>query len=32
MLKNGEKKWTTRYRNWDMIYNEFNILYPERSN
>ena len=28
--KNVEKKWTTRYPNWDMIYNELNILYPER--
>ena len=25
--KNIEKKWTTRYPNWDMIYNELNILY-----
>ena len=24
--KNVEKKWTTRYSNWDMIYNELNIL------
>ncbi len=30
--KNVEKKWTTRYPNWDMIYNELNILYPERLN
>ena len=30
--KNVEKKWTTRYSNWDMIYNELNILYPERLN
>lgn len=28
--KNIEKKWTTRYSNWDMIYNELNILYPDR--
>ena len=28
--KNIEKKWTTRYPNWDMIYNELNILYPNR--
>lgn len=25
-------KQTTRYSNWDMIYNELNILYPERLN
>ena len=30
--KNVEKKWNTRYPNWDMIYNELNILYPERLN
>src|SRR5574344_1732012 len=30
--KNIEKKWTTRYTNWDMIYNELNILYPDRLN
>ena len=30
--KNVEKKWTTRYPNWEMIYNELNILYPERLN
>lgn len=30
--KNVEKKWTTRYLNSDMIYNELNILYPERLN
>lgn len=30
--KNVEKKWTTRYPNLDMIYNELNILYPERLN
>ena len=30
--KNVEKKWTTRYPNWDMIYNELNILYPKRLN
>ena len=30
--KNIEKKWTTRYQNWDMIYNELNILYPDRLN
>ena len=30
--KNIEKKWTTRYPNWDMIYNELNILYPDRLN
>lgn len=28
--KNVEKKWITRYPNWDMIYNELNILYPDR--
>ena len=28
--QNIEKKWTTRYVNWDMIYNELNILYPNR--
>lgn len=28
--KNIEKKWTTRYTNWDMIYNELDILYPNR--
>lgn len=28
--KNIEKKWTSRYLNWDMIYNELNILYPNR--
>lgn len=28
--KKIEKKWTTRYANWDMIYNELNILYPDR--
>ena len=26
--QNITKKWTTRYPNWDMIYNELNILYP----
>ena len=30
--KNADKKWTTRYSNWDMIYNELNISYPERLN
>ena len=30
--KQSKKKWTTRYPNWDMIYNELNILYPERLN
>ena len=28
--QNIEKKWTTRYVNWDMIYNELNILYRNR--
>lgn len=27
---NIQKKWTTRYKNWDVIYNELNILYPDR--
>jgi len=27
---NIEKKWTTRYKNWDVIYNELSILYPGR--
>ena len=28
--KNIEKKWTIRYSNWDMIYSELDILYPNR--
>jgi len=27
---NVQKKWTTRYKNWDIIYNELSILYPGR--
>jgi transposase-like protein len=30
--KNIEKKWTVRCPNWDMIYNELDILYPNRLN
>ena len=28
--KRIEKKWTLRYRNWDIILSQLNILYPER--
>ena len=28
--QNIESKWTVRYGNWDMIYAELDILYPER--
>ncbi|MEZ0537311.1 IS256 family transposase, partial [Caldicellulosiruptoraceae bacterium PP1] len=28
--KNVSKKWTQRYRNWDMILNQLMILYPEQ--
>lgn len=27
---NIQKKWTARYHNWDVIYNELSILYPGR--
>lgn len=30
--KNIENKWTVRCPNWDMIYNELDILYPNRLN
>ena len=32
VTKNIEKKWTTRYQNLNMIYNELNILYSDRLN
>ena len=28
--KNIEKKWTVRYKDWDIILSQLNILYPER--
>jgi len=28
--QNIESKWTVRYGNWDMIYAELDVLYPER--
>ncbi len=28
--KNIMKKWTFRYRNWDMVLNQLMIMYPER--
>ncbi len=28
--KNIMKKWTLRYRNWDMVLNQLMIMYPER--
>jgi len=24
------KKWTQRYKNWDMVLNQLMIMYPER--
>nr|WP_307188879.1 transposase [Caldicellulosiruptor acetigenus] len=28
--KNVVRKWTQRYRNWDIILNQLLIMYPER--
>lgn len=28
--KNIEKKWTVRYKNWDIILSQLSIMYPER--
>lgn len=28
--KNIEKKWTVRYKDWDIIISQLNIMYPER--
>lgn len=28
--KNIEKKWTVRYKDWDIILSQLNIMYPER--
>jgi len=28
--KNVVRKWTQRYRNWDIIFNQLLIMYPER--
>lgn len=30
VAKNVMKKWTQRYRNWDMVLNQLMIMYPER--
>ena len=30
--KNIEKKWTMRYKDWDMILSQLNIMYPDRMN
>ena len=30
--KNIEKKWTVRYRNWDIILSQLHIMYPDRIN
>jgi len=30
VAKNVMKKWTLRYRNWDMVLNQLMIMYPER--
>ncbi|MDO6355669.1 transposase, partial [Caloramator sp. CAR-1] len=30
VAKNVMKKWTQRYKNWDMVLNQLMIMYPER--
>lgn len=30
VAKNVMKKWTLRYKNWDMVLNQLLIIYPER--
>ena len=30
--KNIEKKWTVRYKNWDIILSQLHIMYPDRIN
>ena len=30
--QNVKKKWTQRYRNWDLVLSQLMLLYPERLN